>query len=477
VCDAGSFVEYGALTLAAQRSRRSLEELIRVSPADGVVAGIGTVNAADFGAEQARCMVVAYDASVLAGTQGLMNHKKQDRLFEVAERSRLPLVLFAEGGGGRPGDTDVPIRPTLDVSTFATFAGLSGLVPLVGVVSGRCFAGNAALLGCCDVIIATENSNIGMGGPVMIEGAGLGACAPEDVGPIAIQSQNGVVDVRVADEAEATALARRYLSYFQGSLTSWSCEDQRLLRRVIPENRLRVYEMRRIIELLADTGSVLELRRAFGVGMITALIRIEGRPFGVIANEPRHLSGAIDAAAADKGARFLQLCDAFDLPVLSLLDTPGFMVGPEAEKTALVRHVSRLFVVASSLTVPLFTVVVRKAYGLGAMSVAGGSLHAPVFTGAWPTAEFGAMGLEGAVLLAMKKQLEAIADPEQRRTTVRSMANALREEGKAVNAAFHLEFDAVIDPAETRSVIARAANAVAPPPPRTGKKRSFVDTW
>jgi len=477
LCDEGSFVEYGALTLAAQRSRRSLEELIRISPADGVVAGIGTVNAAEFGAEKARCMVVAYDASVLAGTQGLMNHKKQDRLFEVAGRCQLPLVLLAEGGGGRPGDTDVPIRPSLDVPTFATLAGLSGLVPLVGVVSGRCFAGNAVLLGCCDVIIATENSNIGMGGPVMIEGAGLGACAPEDVGPIAVQSKNGVVDVRVADEAAATAVARQYLSYFQGSLATWSCEDQRQLRRVIPENRLRVYEMRRIIEILADTGTVLELRREFGVGMITALLRIEGRPFGVIANEPRHLSGAIDAEAADKGARFLQLCDAFDLPVLSLVDTPGFMVGPEAETTAMVRHTGRLFVAAANMTVPLFTVVVRKAYGLGAMSVAGGSLHAPVLTAAWPSAEFGAMGLEGAVLLAMKKQLEAIADPEERRTTVRSMANALREEGKAVNAAFHLEFDAVIDPAETRSVIARAANAVAPPPPRHGKKRAFIDTW
>jgi acetyl/propionyl-CoA carboxylase alpha subunit len=475
--DPGSFVEYGALVLAAQRSRRSLDDLIRSTPGDGLVSGIGTVNAELFGVERARCAVAAYDATVLAGTQGAMNHKKQDRLFELAREWRLPVVLCAEGGGGRPGDTDFPLRPHLDVPTFATFASLSGLVPLVGVVSGRCFAGNAALLGCCDVIIATENSNIGMGGPVMIEGAGLGACAPEDVGPIDVQSKNGVVDVRVPDEAAAIAVAKQYLGYFQGSLSSWECADQRLLRRIVPENRLRLYSMREVIETIADTGSMLELRRGWGAGMITALIRLEGRPFGVIANEPSHISGAIDAEAGDKGARFLQLCEAFDLPVISLLDTPGFMVGPEAEKTALVRHVSRLFVAGASLSVPLFAVVIRKAYGLGAMSMAGGGLQVPFITLAWPNAEFGAMGLEGAVLLGLKKQLDAIENPTERAEMVRQMVAALREQGRAVNVASQLELDEVIDPAETRSFIARAARSVPPPERRAGKKRGFVDTW
>ncbi|MBA2283931.1 MAG: carbamoyl-phosphate synthase large subunit, partial [Ktedonobacteraceae bacterium] len=321
LCDADSFIEYGALTLAAQRRRRPLEDLIKLSPADGLVTGIGTVNGTVFPAEQSRCMVLAYDYTVFAGTQGVMNHKKTDRLLRLARQWKLPIVLFAEGGGGRPGDTDWSGVAGLDNTTFLNFARLSGLVPLVGIVSGRCFAGNAALLGCCDVIIATQDATIGMGGPAMIEGGGLGVFAPEEVGPVSMQAPNGVIDVLVADEAEAVRVGKQYLSYFQGNTTDWTCPDQRLLRQLIPENRLRIYDMHTVIETLADEHSVLELRRQFGLGIITAFIRIEGRPLGVIANNPQHLGGAIDANAADKAARFMQLCDAFGLPMLSLCDT------------------------------------------------------------------------------------------------------------------------------------------------------------
>ena len=308
---------------------------------------------------------MSYDYTVLAGTQGFQNHRKKDRLFELAERQHLPVVFFTEGGGGRPGDTDAPGVSGLDTMAFNLFAKLSGLVPLVGITSGKCFAGNAAILGCCDVVIATADSNIGMGGPAMIEGGGLGAYAPEDVGPMAVQVPNGVVDIAVADEAEAVAAAKQYLSYFTAPVTDWECGDQRALRHVVPENRVRAYDIREVIAGLADTDSVLELRPAFGVGMITALARIEGRALGVIANNPAHLGGAIDAAAADKATRFMQLCDGFDLPILLLCDTPGFMVGPEAEQTALVRHVSRMFVTGANITVPFFTIIVRKGYGLG----------------------------------------------------------------------------------------------------------------
>jgi acetyl/propionyl-CoA carboxylase alpha subunit/acetyl-CoA carboxylase carboxyltransferase component len=477
LCDEGSFFEYGGLALAAQRSTRSLQNLLEVSPADGVVTGVGTVNAAQFGAEAARAMVVAYDYTVFAGTQGHANHKKQDRMFELARAQELPVVLLAEGGGGRPGDTDSPVRPTLDVETFRTFASLSGCVPLVGVVSGRCFAGNAVLLGCCDVIIATENSNIGMGGPVMIEGAGLGSFAPEAVGPIEVQSKNGVVDVRVKDEAAAVAAAKQYLGYFQGTLASWSEHDAQLLRPLVPENRMRVYDMRRAIELLSDAGSVLELRREFGTGMITALARLQGRPVGFLANEPSRLAGAIDAAAADKAARFMQLCDAFGLPLISLCDTPGFMVGPEAEQSALVRHTCRMLVGAAALRVPLFCVVLRKAYGLGAMAMAGGHTHAPFFCIAWPSAEFGAMGLEGAVQLAFKKQLNAVPDPADREKLLRRMVEGLREQGKGINIASHLEIDDVIDPAETRSWLLRGLRALPPERRARGAARGFIDTW
>jgi len=468
--DPGSFVEYGPLLIAAQRRRRSVEELMRATPADGLVAGIGRVDGRP-------TAVLSYDYTVLAGTQGSWNHEKKDRLFEVIERLRLPVVFFAEGGGGRPGDTDVPGVAGLDVMAFHLWARLSGLVPMVGITSGRCFAGNAAILGCCDVVIATEGSNIGMGGPAMIEGGGLGVFAPEDVGPLAVQVANGVVDVPVADEAEAVAVARRYLGHFAGPAGEWSCADQALLRDVVPENRLRVYDVRRAIELLADTGSALELRAGFAPGMVTALARVEGRPIGVVANNPGHLGGAIDAAGSDKAARFLQLCDAFDLPVLFLCDTPGFMVGPDSEEQAAVRHMSRLFVTGANLGVPFGTIVLRKAYGLGAQAMAGGSLKAPLFCVAWPTGEFGGMGLEGAVRLGYRRELEAIEDEQEREATYERLVADMYDRGKALNAAPYFEFDDVIDPADSRRWVATAFAAAPAPASREGKKRPFIDTW
>jgi acetyl/propionyl-CoA carboxylase alpha subunit/acetyl-CoA carboxylase carboxyltransferase component len=473
--DPGSFTEYGALALAAQRRRRGIEDLIEATPADGLITGVGTVNAQLFGPAATRCMVAAYDYTVLAGTQGYMNHKKLDRMLGLAHERRLPVALFAEGGGGRPGDTDA-FGIGLDVPTFAEFARLSGLVPVVGITSGRCFAGNAALLGCCDVIIATADSSIGMGGPAMIEGGGLGRYAPDDVGPARVQAPNGVIDVLVASEIEAAHVARRYLSYFQGATTDWQCSDQRLLRHAIPDNRLRAYDVRAVIRDLADTGSVLELRAAFGAGMITALARIEGRPLGIIANNPHHLGGAIDAPAADKAARFVQLCDAFDVPILALCDTPGFMVGPEAEKTALVRHTSRMFVTAASITVPYATVILRKAYGLGAIAMAAGDFHGCVFTIAWPTGELGSMGFEGAVKLGYRKELDAIADPAERRAYYDQMVARYYQEGKAINAASYVEIDEVIDPAETRRWIAAGLTSVSAPE-RRSRKRPCIDPW
>ena len=477
LCDPDSFEEWGGFAIAAQRGRRSVEDLVANTPGDGLVAGIGRVNGDLFTDDRSRCAVASYDYTVLAGTQGALNHRKKDRLFELAGRLRLPVVLFTEGGGGRPGDTDVSGVAGLDCMAFHLFAGLSGLVPLVGINSGRCFAGNAALLGCCDVVIATRNSNIGMGGPAMIEGGGLGVFRPEEVGPMSVQVPNGVVDVAVEDEREAVAVARRYLSYFQGNLPTWTENDQRALRHAIPENRLRIYEIRSVIETLADAGSVLELRRGFGSGMVTAFARIEGRPIGIVANDPRHLAGAIDAPAADKAARFLQLCDAFDLPVLFLCDTPGIMVGPEVEKTAIVRHCARLFVVGASLTVPFMTIVLRKSYGLGAQAMAGGSQKAPLFTVAWPTGEFGGMGLEGAVKLGFRKELEAVADPGERRRLYETMVERAYERGKALNTASHFEIDDVIDPAGSRARVAAALRASPPPQVRSGRKRPCIDAW
>ncbi|MET8244174.1 carboxyl transferase domain-containing protein [Streptomyces sp. NPDC005202] len=466
LCDPGSFTEFGALAIAAQRRRRSLDDLIRSTPADGMVTGTGRVDGRP-------CVVMSYDYTVLAGTQGLQNHRKTDRMLEIAAQRRLPVVLFAEGGGGRPGDTDTTQVAGLDVTTFHRMGRLSGQVPLVGIASGRCFAGNAALLGCCDVIIATPEATIGMGGPAMIEGGGLGVYRPEEVGPLSVQVPNGVVDVAVADEAEAVRVARLYLSYFQGPQESWEAPDARLLRHVVPENRRRAYDVRAAIRGLADTGSVLELRPEFGVGVLTCLIRIEGRPLGLVASNPAHLGGAIDRDAADKTARFLQVCDAFGLPVVSLCDTPGFMVGPDAERTATVRHFARLFVTGAQLRVPLVSLVLRKAYGLGAMAMMGGSTRAPLATAAWPSGEFGGMGLEGAVRLGYRRELEAIEDPEERARAFEARVAELYEHGKAVNTAAALEIDAVIDPAESRAWILAALDGCAQLPER----RPFVDTW
>jgi acetyl/propionyl-CoA carboxylase alpha subunit len=476
--DDDSFTEYGALALAARRGRVPMDELMEASPADGLIAGLGTINREQVGAEQARCMVMSYDYTVFAGTQGMMNHKKTDRMLQLADRWKLPLVLFAEGGGGRPGDTDNVGVAGLDCHTFTAMAALSGQVPLIGIVSGRCFAGNVALLGCCDVIIATRNATLGMAGPAMIEGGGLGRFTPEQVGPVSVQSPNGVIDVVVEDEAEAVSVARKYLSYMQGDLSQWQASDQRLLRHLIPENRLRVYDIRRVIDTVADEDSVIELRGDFAPGLVTALVRIEGRPFGLMANNPAVLGGAIDAAGGDKAARFMQLCDTAGLPILSLCDTPGFMVGPDAEKEATVRHVSRMFVTAAKLRVPFFTVVLRKGYGLGAQAMAAGSFHSPMFTIGWPSSEFGAMGLEGSVRLGFRKELEAIDDPQERQAAFERMVAKAYEHGKGMNMASFLEIDAVIDPAETRRWAIRGLEST-PAASRKGYDRvdRFIDAW
>ena len=473
LCDPGTFTEYGALTVAARRRRNTVDELIAQTPADGMVMGLGAVNGDRFGEDKARVAVMAYDYTVLAGTQGSHNHDKLDRMSEIAARWRLPTVFFTEGGGGRPGDTEGGGF----VRGFEFWGRLSGAVPLVGVASGRCFAGNAAILGCCDVIIATKDTALGMGGPAMVEGGGLGVFRPEEIGPVKVMQANGTIDVLADNEGHAVKLAKQYLSYFQGPVADWTCADQRLLRRAIPENRLRVYDIRKVIELIADDGSVMELRPKFGLAMVTAFIRIEGRPVGVFANNPQHIGGAIDSDASDKAARFMQLCEAFDIPLLSLSDTPGNMVGPEAEKTGLIRHCSRLFVIGANLTVPLFSVILRKSYGLGAIAMTGGSYQASMFSVSWPTGEFGGMGLEGSVKLGYRNELAAIEDAGARKAKFDEMVAAAYARGKALSHAMGPALDDVIDPADTRRWVLSGLKSLPPLPVRTEKKLRWIDSW
>jgi len=451
--DPGTFVEYGRFAIAAQRGRRQVEDLIRRTPADGMIGGTARINGDLFG-EDAACAVLSYDYTVLAGTQGALGHRKKDRLFELIERMRLPTVFFAEGGGGRPGDTDYPVVSALDTRAFALWARLAGLVPRIAIVAGRCFAGNAVIAGCSDLIVATENVSLGMGGPAMIEGGGLGRVAPDEIGPLEMQTRNGVVDVAVADEAEAVALTKRLLAYFQGPTPPGPEPDQARLRELVPERERRAYAVAPIVETLADEGSVTFLRERFAPEMVTALARIEGRALGIVANDTRHMAGAITSDASEKAARFMRLCDAFGLPVVSLVDTPGFMVGADAEQTGLVRHASRLLIAGAALSVPLVAVILRRGYGLGAQAMTGGSLHEPLLTVAWPGAHLGPMGLEGAVRLALRKELDEIGDEEEREQRVRDLTAAAERNARALNAAALFELDDVIDPAETRSLIA-----------------------
>lgn len=472
LCEDNSLREYGPLVIAAQRTRRSVEELERDTPADGVVAGFGTLR----GVGRPTVGVVAFDYTVLAGTQGLQGHKKIERILEVAHRRRTPVVIYAEGGGGRPGDVDNMAKATgMDLATFVALGRLNGIVPSAAVVAGRCFAGNAALAGGCDLVVATRDANLGMGGPAMVEGGGLGRVLADEIGPAENQARNGVVDVLVNDEAEATDVVRRFLGYFTGSIDEWSCADQDALRTVVPESRRRVFDVRHLIQVLCDTDSVLELRREFGTGVVTALARIEGQALGLVANDGSRVGGAIDSAAADKMARFLQLCDAHGLPVVTLSDTPGFLVGPQAEEEGTVRHVSRLFVLGPNLDVPLCTVIVRKAYGMGGQAMAGGGFRVPDAIVAWPTGELGAMGPEGAVQLGYRRDLEEIVDTDERRQRFEALVDEYVANGRAVNAASVFELDDVIDPAETRTWIIQAIESYDWSTRADRPRR--IDTW
>lgn len=464
--DPGSFTEYGALAVAAQRSTRPLDDLQARTQGDGIICGTGTVAGRPVAA-------MAVDYMVMAGTQGYNHHRKMDRLIALAGRDNLPIVLFAEGGGGRPNDHDVAqlVVAGLNVPSFRQFAAHRG--PKIGIASGLCFAGNAALFGVCDLRIATRNSQIGMGGPAMIEGGGLGVFKPQEIGPCDVQTANGVIDLLTADEAEAVAQAKTLLSLPNVTKAQVADAPVAALRSVVPADRTRAYDMRNALGALLDPGTLLELRRGFGTGMITGFGRINGRAVGILANNPLHLGGAIDAPAADKGARFLQLCDSWGLPVVTLCDTPGFMVGPEIEATGQVAHVSRLFLAGAHFSQPLVTLILRKAYGLGAMAMAGGGFDRPHYCCAWPSGEVGAMSLEGAVKLGQRAQLEAIQDPVAREAEYRRLVDALYENGAALNAASLLEFDAVIDPGESRAEISRALACAGPSTPAA----RYVDAW
>lgn len=460
LCDISSFVEYGQLAVAAQRQRKSLDELQTETAADGIITGVAAVNADAFGIEASKTALIINDYSVLAGTQGYYHHKKLDRILAVAKQQKLPMIMYTEGGGGRPGDTDITtVNSGLQCESFGSWAALGGVVPRIAIANGYNFAGNAALFGAADITIATRQSWIGMAGPAMIAGGGLGDFKPTEIGPIEVQQANGVVDLVADDEAHATDLAKRCLGMFQGDLTSWEQAAQENIADHLPENRRYTYQVRDIIRTLADTDSFIELKAGFGGAVVTGFARLEGMAVGLMANDCNVLGGAIDVDAGEKAADFVELCNQFGLPVVSLCDTPGFMVGPEHEERGAVRRLAKLFTAGAHITVPLVAIVLRKCYGLGAQAMVGGSTSQPLYTAAWPTGEFGPMGLEGAVTLGFKKELEAETDPAARQALFDKLLGQAYARGRATEVATVLEIDAVIQPSETRAAIIAALRA------------------
>ena len=455
--DAESFLEFGQFAVAAQRSRRDYEELQDKTNADGIITGFCSINSKLVGPKSSQAVAIVYDYSVLAGTQGAFHHLKLDRICDQAKKFELPIIIFTEGGGGRPGDTDVLTQIAgLHIPSFSSWAQLTGSSLKIAVNNGYCFAGNAALFGCSDFRIATKTSWIGMAGPAMIEGGGLGVFVPTDIGPMSVHEKNGVVDYVATNEEEATLIAKKLLSYFQGSIEDFAVGDQEILQNIMPEDRRYTYEIRDIINTVSDQDSFLELRKKYGASIVTGFIRIEGKPFALLASDCQKLGGAIDSESAEKAADFITICNDHALPILVLADTPGFMVGPASEELGAVRRMASLFKQGANMKVPLVAVFLRKGYGLGAQALVGGSLHNPVYTAAWPTGEFGGMGIEGAVKLGYKKELESIENLDERKELFDKLVAKMYEVGQAIEAASFLEIDAVIDPAQTRNIVLQA---------------------
>lgn len=469
--DYGSFLEYGDFALAAQRTRLSGDAL-SATRNDGVIVGWAKVN----GRRTAICM---YDYGVLAGTQGYFHHQKLDRMFSSVLENPAPLVLYAEGGGGRPGDVDLVHQKVagLHGPSFTLLAHINSRgIPIIGVANGYLFAGNAALLGTSDFIIATKSrgTSIGMGGPAMIEGGGLGVYAPEDVGPVSAHLENGNIDIVVKDEDEATDVAKRLVGFFQErppapprSSGDWYwTRDSRLFRHTIPTDRKRAYDMHGILDLLSDDDTpFLEIGPHWGNSLITGFLRVQGQTVGVVAsNVLSPLGGAIDAPSARKATRFMNiLSKTRSAHLLALCDTPGFMVGPRAEPEGGLRAFAEYFAAGARFVDSggkMFGITVRKAYGLGAQALLGGSTIVPFHSVAWPTGEFAGMGIEGAVKLGMKKELEAILDLAERAKAEQGFIDDMYRRGRAINMAQATEIDSVIDPAETRDWVVRCLESV-----------------
>jgi acetyl-CoA carboxylase carboxyltransferase component len=456
--DPGSFVEYGLL---AAPSDATLD-----GPADGIVTGLGRLGGRP-------TVVVSYDYTVFGASQGTVSLTKIDRILELAHELGAPAVLFVEGGGARA--QEIGMTYVRGANIFVRLGQLSGHVPIVGVVAGPAFAGHANVLSLCDIVIATEAATMGLAGPPVVEGALGRRLTPQEIGPIQLHERTGVIDLLVPDEAAAIEAAKSYLSFFGERQTSGHKEPQgrRAIGDIVPESARRAYDCREVVTAIVDGDSAFELRPKFAKNLVTMFARLGGRTVGVIANQPMIQAGAIDAPAANKMARFIELCDAFDLPLLFVVDTPGFMVGPESEETGLIRHSARVVTALSNARVPLLTVVVRKAYGLG-YYVMGSQPFKPLAFIAWPTAEFGAMGLEGAANILSRDDMKDTVTGQ--RDSVSDKVQALRDAHTVEVAARHFVVDDLLPPEDTRPLLLNVLGCLPAPAARHTRIRP-VPTW
>ena len=434
--DPGSFREYGLLAKPAQPDLDG--------PADGIVTGLARVR-------DRPVAIASYDYTVLAGSQGNVSNTKLARLLLIAEAHSLPVVIFSEGAGHRVQEAAMHTRGGGEAA-FPTLARLSGQVPTVCGVPGRAFAGNAIIAGLCDFVVGTRNAVIGMAGPPLVETALGERLTPEEIGAIGIHAVSGAAEAVAEDEQHLTDLISAYLSYFEGRLQPMDpLVPPTAMRSIVPADPRTPYDVREVISGLCDLGELLELRAEFAPNIVTTLGRVDGWPAGFVASQPLVLAGAIDAPAADKISRFVKLCDAFGLPIVFLVDSPGFLVGPAAERSALMRHSTRVLHALTHAQVPAFTVTLRKSYGLAHFAMGGRPLGASMVV-AWPTAEYGAMGPEGAAKVLGGDGIDA----------EREHSTALRRKGASLTMAEIFAIDDMIDPAETRGTLADWLAAVMP---------------
>jgi acetyl-CoA carboxylase carboxyltransferase component len=449
--DEGSFIELG-IHGRPHFSQRAMDG--REAPADGVITGWGTVDGR-------LCAVAAYDFTVMAGSMGMTGELKVGRLRELALSKRMPLVWLLDSAGARVQEA-IGSQFAGTGHLFREQVHASGVIPQVAAVMGPCAAGTAYIPGLADFVpMVSGRGSMALAGPHLVRAAVGEEVSAEDLGGARVHCRrSGVGDLETADDAECIEVVRRYLAYFPSHCDEAppvrACVDpvervEETLLDVLPASTRAAYDMYEIIRRIVDDGEYFDLKPRWARSIITCLARFGGRPAGIVANQPRHLGGILDNDSADKAARFINLCNAFGIPLVYLVDVPGFMVGTKVEAAGIIRHGAKMLFATANATVPKITVVVRKAYGAG-YYVMCGRAYEPDLIVAWPTAEISVMGAEGAVEILMRRQLAEAEDPAAARA---QMIAGFRQTIDVYGAAGNGMIDDVIDPRETRAAICR----------------------